>query len=126
MASPDAPEHYALRIADVFDGIEPRLRKENATDIAELAERALRAVERRGMMMDDDRGALDPVGSRLESLYLRACRKSGQEMREVGRRIALWERESAWGVFHNAGERLAGELGKRGVKAYLRARDGWP
>jgi hypothetical protein len=96
----------------------------NPAAAVQLAEHAIRRVERMMEHVDDSDGELFDVLERLQELHLEACLEACLEARPdpvpLARRLFKAELASGYDVFHGAVERYGEVLGETGTTEYRR------
>lgn len=111
---------YACGINDTIDSIEDLLREGYASEVIELAEYALAAVEGAISYFDDSEGHIGSILQKLQEIHLEACKKAKPDPEELARRLFYWELNSEWEVFYGAAETYSRVLGKKGLALYRR------
>lgn len=111
---------YASRIEETIDSIEDLLGEGFATEVVDLAEHALKAVEGEIDPIDDSDGSMLWILDRLQDLHLHACAKSRPDPERLARRLFHRELESEWDLFRGSAETYAEILGQKGLAAYRR------
>jgi tetratricopeptide (TPR) repeat protein len=89
-------------------------------DTIELAEHALRRVERALLHIDDSAGHMRPIMDDLQSLHHAACLAARPDPVKLARRLFKWELETEWDTFYGAAETYADVLGEVGLAEYRR------
>src|SRR5262249_43599487 len=109
---------YAQGIEDVIDSVEELLKEEYASEVIELAEYALGAVEQAIESVDDSDGNMGGILERLQELHHRACKKAKPEPEALARRLFEWELRTHYDTFYGASETYADVLGRKGLAVY--------
>jgi len=109
---------YASGIDEAVDSIEELLKEGHASEVIELAEHALEAVEEAMGSVDDSGGHMGGLLHRLQGLHLKACQKARPNPEELARRLFAWELRTDWDTFDGAAETYAGVLGEKGLAVY--------
>ena len=86
----------------------------------ELAEHALRRVERALLHMDDSAGHMSPIMGDLQALHHAACLRAHPDPVKLARHLFKWELETEWDTFYGAAETYADVLGEVGLAEYRR------
>ncbi|MEK7667456.1 MAG: DUF6880 family protein, partial [Gemmatimonadota bacterium] len=113
-----AAHDYALGIEDAVASIEELLNEGHASEVIEITEHALAAVENAMEVVDDSDGHLGGVLERLQEAHHAACKKAKPDPESLAQRLFEWELRTPWDTFFDAVERYAGVLGKKGLAVY--------
>lgn len=111
---------YAHGIRKVIQELHGLLRDGHAASCIDLAEYALKQVERALGHVDDSNGQVGGVLSDLQVLHLEACKQAKPDGVNLARRLFKWELESQWEVFYGAAETYRNIFGKEGLAEYRR------
>jgi len=111
---------YARRIEDTIDSVEVLLKEGHASEVIQLAEHALAAVESALGSIDDSDGSMGGILERLQELHLAACAKAKPDPGALAKRLFEWELRTDWDTFHGAAERYSRILGEKGLAMYRR------
>jgi uncharacterized Zn finger protein len=111
---------YAHGIRKVTQELHGLLRDGHAAACIDLAEYALKQVERAIGHVDDSDGHMSYVLEDLQALHLEACRQAKPDGVKLARRLFKWELESQWEVFYGAAETYRKVFGKEGLAEYRR------
>lgn len=109
---------YVRGIEDAVDGVEQLMASGQASSAMELAEYALRAVEKAMDSIHDSDGDLRGVLDRLQDIHLRACLKARPDGKALAQRLFTWEMESDWEVFFGAVSTYKDVLRPDGLAVY--------
>ena len=109
---------YADGISDAVDSIQDLLKQGHATEVIELAEHALKAVEEAINSVDDSSGNMGDILERLQEIHLAACRKARPDPEKLAERLFRWEIETDWDTFFGAAATYANVLGSKGLAVY--------
>lgn len=109
---------YARGIEDVIDSVEELLKEGYATEVIQLAEHALDAVEEAMGSVDDSDGNMGGILERLQDLHHRACKKTKPDPEALARRLFEWELRTDYDTFYGATEIYADVLGRKGLSVY--------
>jgi uncharacterized Zn finger protein len=117
---------YARGIEEVIDSVEEVLKEGYATEVIELAEHALDAVEDAMGSVDDSNGEMGGILERLQDLHHRACRKAKPDPEALARRLFEWEMRTDYDTFYGAAEHYASIFGEKGLAVYrMLAEEEW-
>ncbi len=117
---------FARKVDSAVDGLEDLLKAGHAAAVVELAEHALRRVERALQSVDDSDGNLGEILGRLRELHLQACRQARPDPEALASRLFEWELDSEWETFIDASESHAEVLGAKGLAVYRKlAEERW-
>jgi uncharacterized Zn finger protein len=112
---------YARRVHLAADVVE-QLVDGGSPDLAiDLAERALRKLERALERADDSDGLIGDLLRRFQDVHLAACEAARPDAVDLAERLARWELDGEWDVFRGAAERYVDVLGETGLAAYRAA-----
>lgn len=111
---------YAHGIRKVTQELHGLLRDGHAASCIDLAEYALKQVERALGHIDDSDGHMSVVIEDLEMLHLEACKQAKPDGIKLAQRLFKWEMESQWNVFDSAAETYRDILGEEGLTEYRR------
>ena len=111
---------YAHGIRKVTHELRGLLRDGHAAPCIDLAEYALKQVERAIEQVDDSDGHMSDVLEDLQALHLEACQQAMPDGVKLARRLFKWELESQWEVFYGAAETYRKVFGKEGLDEYRR------
>ena len=111
---------YARRIEDTIDSVEVLLKEGHASEVIQLAEHALAAVESALGSIDDSDGCMGGILERLQELHHAACAKAKPDPQALAKRLFEWELRTDWDTFHGAAERYSRILGEKGLAMYRR------
>ena len=109
---------YASGIEQAIDSIAELLKEGFGTEVIELAEHALEAVEEAMGSVDDSDGYMGGILERLQDLHCKACKKAEPNPEALARRLFEWEMRTDYDTFYGASERYAGVLGEKGLAVY--------
>ena len=109
---------FAQGIEELAEPLDELLRSGHAVEVVELAEHALKRVERALGRMDDSDGYMRPVVERFRELHHAACLAAQPDPKELARRLFRWAMESGWHFFLDAPEDYADVLGEEGLAVY--------
>ena len=109
---------YARGIEQVIDSVEELLKEDYASEVIELAEYALGAVEAAMGSVDDSNGEMGDILARLQDLHHKACKKAKPDPEALARRLFQWELRTDYDTFYGATETYADVLGKKGLAVY--------
>lgn len=109
---------YTHGIRKTVQELRGLLRAGHAAACIELAEYALKQVERAIGHVDDSDGHMSVVIEDLETLHLEACRQAKPDGIKLAQRLFKWEMESQWNVFDGAAETYHDVLGEEGLAEY--------
>jgi len=111
---------YVSGIHGAVDLLEDILRTGQAEVVIELAEHALRRVERAMDHVDDSDGEMGGVLGRLQGVHLAACEVARPDPVLLAGRLFAWELGGQWDVFTGAVLTYADVLGETGLTEYRR------
>ena len=111
---------YVSGIHGAVDLLEDILRTGQAEVVIELAEHALRRVERAMDHVDDSDGEMGGVLGRLQGVHLAACEVARPDPVVLAGRLFAWEVDGEWDVFAGAVLTHAEVLGEAGLAEYRR------
>jgi hypothetical protein len=94
------------------------LKEGHPTEVIELSEYALKAVEKAMGSVDDSDGHMGDFLARLQDLHYKACKKAKPEPEELARRLFEWELRTDFDTFYGAADTYAVLLGKKGLAVY--------
>lgn len=115
---------YARGIRNVVWTIADLLEERFATEVVELSEYALAAVE--GAMNYDVDGAIGGIIKDLEGVHHEASKRAGPDPEALARRLFEWELGSDHYTFFDAVNTYADVLGNKGLAEYQRlAEEEW-
>ena len=114
---------YVRRAGIVVDTIKDVLADGHAVAAVELAEHALRRIEKALGRVDDSDGEVGGIFAELHELHLDACRAARPEPKALARRLFKSALNSGSGLFENATTRYADTLGPQGIAEYQRLAD---
>jgi len=109
---------FARRIDNTVDSIEELLAEGYGEEVVELAEYALKRVEKALGEMDDSDGNMSIIMERLEEIHHRGCVAAKPAPEVLAKRLFEWELGGGWDTFHGAAETYADVLGQRGLAVY--------
>jgi uncharacterized Zn finger protein len=109
---------YAHGIEEAVDSVQELLREGYATEVIELAEYALKAVEEAMGSVDDSNGEMGSILERLQEIHYQACKKAKPDPEALARRLFEWELRTHYDTFYGAAETYAVPLGKKGLAVY--------
>jgi uncharacterized Zn finger protein len=109
---------YAHRIEEAIDSVEELLKEGHPTEVIELTEYALGAVEEAMGSVDDSDGYMGGILEGLQDLHRRACKKAKPDQEQLARRLFEWELRTDYDTFYGAPETYADVLGKKGLAVY--------
>jgi uncharacterized protein DUF6880/SWIM zinc finger len=109
---------YAHGIEEAIDSVEELLKEGHPAEVIELAEHALRAVEKAIGSVDDSDGNMGGILERLQDLHHRACKKAKPEPEALAQRLFQWELRTDYDTFYGATETYADVLGRKGLAVY--------
>ena len=111
---------YVREIESAADSVEGLLKDGHAGEVRELAERALRLVEKALNNVDDSDGYMRNVIDRFQELHYTACKAIKPDPIALAKFLLEWEVSGDWEVFYGAAETYADILGNSGLAAYRR------
>lgn len=111
-------DDFARRATETIRAIRGVLNDGHAAAAIELAEHALRALDRALGNMDDSDGQTQDLREELMDIHYEACRQAKPEPTDLARRLFEWELNSEWDTFYGAIERYHDILGEKGLAAY--------
>ena len=109
---------YAHGIEEAIDSVEELLKEGHPAEVIELAEHALKSVEKAMGSVDDSDGYMGDVLARLQDLHYKACKKAKPEPETLARRLFEWELRTDYDTFYGASETYADVLGRKGLAIY--------
>jgi uncharacterized Zn finger protein len=109
---------YAHGIEEAIDSVEELLKEGCGTEVIELTEHALGAVEDAMGSVDDSDGYMAGILERLQDLHHKACRKGKPDPEALARRLFEWELRTDYDTFYGAAQTYAVLLGKKGLAVY--------
>jgi len=109
---------YALGIEEVIDSIEELLNEGYSSEVIELAEYALDAVEDALNFADDSSGQIGSLLCDLQDLHFRACAAAKPNPEDLARRLFKWELKTDYDTFQGAMKTYADILGENGIAMY--------
>jgi uncharacterized Zn finger protein len=109
---------YAHGIEQVIDSLEELFKEGYATEVIDLAEHTLDAVEGAMGSVDDSDGHMRGILERVQNLHYRACKKARPDPETLARRLFEWELRTHYDTFYGAAETYAGVFGKKGLAVY--------
>jgi uncharacterized Zn finger protein len=109
---------YARGIEEAIDSVEELLKEGHPAEVIELAEHALKAVEKAMGSVDDSDGYMGGILERLQDLHHKACKKTKPDPEALAKRLFQWELRTDYDTFHGAAETYADVLGKKGLTVY--------
>lgn len=115
----DWPDEYetAGPLEELVDRIEGLLKEGMASEVIELTEYFIAAVEPIIERFHEG-GQLVEILEKLQEIHLAACKKARPDPVELGRRLFRWELSSHWSVFSNAPSTYKPMLGETGLDVY--------
>ena len=109
---------YARGIEEVIDSVEELLKEGYPTEVIQLAEHALDAVEEAMGSVDDSDGNMGSILERLQDLHHQACKKAKPDSEALARRLFEWELRTHYDTFYGAADTYADILGQKGLAVY--------
>ncbi len=109
---------YAHGIEEAIDSVEELLKEGHPAEVIDLAEHALKSVEKAMGSVDDSDGYMGDVLARLQDLHHKACKKAKPEPEALARRLFEWELRTDYDTFYGATETYADVLGRKGLAVY--------
>ena len=109
---------YASGIEDTIDSIEELLKQGHTSEVIDLTEHALEAVEEAMGTVDDSDGHMGSILERLQEIHLKACKKAKPDPEALARRLFTRELHTDWDTFYGAAKTYAGVLGEKGLAVY--------
>ncbi|GJL54272.1 MAG: hypothetical protein NPIRA02_14040 [Nitrospirales bacterium] len=109
---------YAQGIDDVVDSIAELLQEGLGTEVIEVSEYALRAVEESLHAIDDSDGYMGDILDRLQELHHQACQVAQPDPETLATRLFEWELRTDWDTFYGAAKIYGDVLGKKGLARY--------
>jgi uncharacterized Zn finger protein len=109
---------YASGIEEAIAPIEELLDEGHASEVIDLAEYALEAVEEAVGRVDDSDGHMGGILERLQEVHLEACERARPDPEELAGRLFAWELRTDWDSFFGAAETYADILGEKGLAVY--------
>lgn len=117
---------YERSVDQVVESLEDLLKEGHTASVVELAEHALRSVEKAIESVDDSDGYLGDMLERLQDLHHTACKRSKPDPQALAKRLFEWALHGEWDIFSDAVVRYADILGKEGLEVYRRlAEERW-
>lgn len=110
---------YMRGIDQAVDALEEVLSAGYGTEVIELAELALKKLERAMNHVDDSDGFMGEMLKRVQAIHHRACQRAKPYPERLAKRLFAWEMRSDWEVFIGAARTYADVLGPRGLADYL-------
>jgi tetratricopeptide (TPR) repeat protein len=118
------PWEFVRDIDNVVASIEELIEEGFASDVVELSEYALSAVE--GLMDYDVDGSMGNVIYDLEKIHHKACKRAKPDPEALAKRLFEWELSGEYDTFSSALDTYAEVLGEKGISAYRRlAEEEW-
>lgn len=114
---------YAHGIEEAIDSVEELLKEGHPGEVIELAEHALKAVEKAMGSIDDSDGYMRGILERLQDLHHKACRKAKPDPEALARRLFEWELRTDYDTFYGAVVTYADLFGKKGLAVYQKLAD---
>lgn len=109
---------FASRIDNVVDNIEELLTDGYAQQVIELAEHALKRVEKALGEIDDSDGCMGGILERLQEIHHKACVEAKPDPEVLAKRLFEWELTTGWDTFYRAAEAYADVFGEKGLDVY--------
>jgi uncharacterized Zn finger protein len=109
---------YVRGIKAVADSMQTLIGDGHALEVRELAEHALKALEKALHDVDDSDGGLRGVASQFEDLHHSACTIARPDPAPLAKFLFDWEMDGEWDIFYNVIGTYADVLGKAGLAAY--------
>lgn len=103
---------------EAIDTLDDLLAEGHADAVVELAEHALRCLERAIETVDDSDGGATAAIARLEALHLEACERTDIDRTALAERLLEWQLESDLDLFDDAVVVYAEVLGEAGRDRY--------
>ncbi len=109
---------YAGGIEETIDSYEELLKEGHASEVIEITEHALAAVEEAMGSIDDSDDHMGGILERLQRIHLAACKKVKPDPEALAKRLFEWEIRADLETFLGAASTYAGVLGEKGLAAY--------
>ena len=109
---------YAQGIEDAIDSVEELMKEGHASEVIELTEHALAAVEDAMGSIDDSDGHMGGILERLQEIHHAACKKAKPAPEALAKRLFEWELRTDWDTFFGAAEKYTDVLGEKGLAVY--------
>jgi uncharacterized Zn finger protein len=117
---------FARGVEEAVEPLEELLAEGHATAVIELAEHALKRVEKAMGQIDDSDGGLGGVLELLQDLHLRACLIAKPDPEALAARLFDWEVRGDWDTFYDAATKYAEAFGRKGLARYRQlAEEAW-
>jgi uncharacterized Zn finger protein len=117
---------YAHGIEETIDSVEELLKEGHPAEVIDLAEHALKAVEKAMGSVDDSDGYMGDLLARLQDLHHKACKKAKPDPEALARRLFEWELRTDYDTFYGVAETYASILGSKGLAVYrMLAEEEW-
>ncbi len=117
---------FARGVEEAVEPLKELLAEGHATAVIELAEHALKRVEKAMGQIDDSDGGLGGVLELLQDLHLRACLIAKPDPEALATRLFDWELRGDWDVFHDSATKYADAFGRKGLARYRQlAEEAW-
>lgn len=114
----ESAHDFATGIENVVDSIEELLTEGYAKEVIELAEYALKRVEKALGEMDDSDGYMGGIIEQLQEIHHKACIEAKPEPKALAKQLFEWELATGWDTFYGAANTYADVLGKEGLATY--------
>ncbi len=109
---------YVSGIEETLDVLDELLAEGRASEVIELTEYALAAVERSLEHIDDSDGQMSDLATRLQDLHFEACDEGKPDPVQLAQRLFSRELDGHWDLFHRAAATYEEILGETGLAHY--------
>lgn len=109
---------YTRGIEGAVDALLDLLKHGYASEVRELTECALEAMESAMSEVDDSDGYMRGILDRLEEVHHAACKGSKPDSKELAKFLFDWEINGEWEIFFGAAGTYADILGENGLAEY--------
>ena len=118
---------YAQGIEDVIDALEGVLEAGRASEVVDLTEYFIAAVEEHMGAADDSAGRMGGILERLRALHHRACVSAKPDPEALAERLFAWGIHGEYESFLGAADEYADVLGESGLARYRELAEAeWP
>jgi uncharacterized Zn finger protein len=105
-------------VEQVVESIEGLLADEHYEAVIDLCEYALKLASKALNYVHESDGTVEEAMENLQELHYSACEQAKPDAENLARRLFEYELDDGWGTFHNAANKYADVLGKKGLQLY--------
>ncbi len=110
--------HNSADVEQVVRSIEGLLEDKHYEAVIDLCEYALNLASKALNYVHESDGAVEEAMDNLQELHYSACEQAKPDAENLARRLFEYELDDDWGTFHNAANKYADVLGKKGLQLY--------